>query len=519
MRQTASYTLLLCFWGFLLFLTTSSLKADNEDVLSRLIPINKGKGSIYKMLGQITDHSGYLFIYDSNLIENDKEVKIKTGTYTIRAAIHLITGNDNIGLKVIGNHILIYKPDLTLSPIHQTLDRSPENDFLTIEGVILNRYTSEPIPFATVGISQAAIGTVTNQNGEFRFRFPDSLRKEPIQFSHIGFIPQEIESNLIVNGHHRISLEPKVISLQEIIVRLVNPQKLLEDMLERRKLNNAPKPVYHTTFYREGVEHKKKLNSLTEGVFRIYKTPFSQPESSDQVKLLKMRRIIDQHERDTVIAKFKSGIHASLMLDPVKHLPDFLTHPDWYDYVHSDITVKEGRLANVIVFEQRKGITEPLYKGEIYIDAENSALLGISFHIHPAFVKKAAGMFIEKKSKKLSVTPQKISYTVSYKAWNGVYYINHIRGDLFFKVRQRRKLFHSTLHTWFEMVTSKTDTLNVSRFTRQEVFHPHTIFAETPFTYDKRFWEDFNIIPPEEKLSDALHKISSKIEMESAEGF
>ena len=42
----------------------------------------------------------------------------------------------------------------------------------------------------------------------------------------------------------------------------------------------------------------------------------------------------------------------------------------------------------------------------------------------------------------------------------------------------------------------------------------HTIFAETPFVYDKSFWEDFNVIPPEKELSEAIEKISSKIEKE-----
>ena len=32
------------------------------------------------------------------------------------------------------------------------------------------------------------------------------------------------------------------------------------------------------------------------------------------------------------------------------------------------------------------------------------------------------------------------------------------------------------------------------------------------FVYDKSFWEDFNVIPPEKELSEAIEKISSKIE-------
>ena len=54
------------------------------------------------------------------------------------------------------------------------------------------------------------------------------------------------------------------------------------------------------------------------------------------------------------------------------------------------------------------------------------------------------------------------------------------------------------------MVTCKIDTNRVSRFARSEALPTRTIFAETRFTYDEKFWGNFNMIPPEEKLNDAI---------------
>lgn len=75
-------------------------------------------------------------------------------------------------------------------------------------------------------------------------------------------------------------------------------------------------------------------------------------------------------------------------------------------------------------------------------------------------------MFVERKSRNLRITPQKVAYTVSYKQWNGTYYINHIRGDLHFKIKKEDNFNTNILHTWFEMVTCKIDTANVNRFSR-----------------------------------------------------
>ena len=122
-------------------------------------------------------------------------------------------------------------------------------------------------------------------------------------------------------------------------------------------------------------------------------------------------------------------------------------------------------------------------------------------------------MLIVKKSRFYELEPQSVRYTVSYKQLNGKYYVNHIRGDLDFKVKRKKHLFGSSqLHTWFEMVTCKIDTEQVTRFTKNEVLPTRTVFAETNFSYDENFWGDFNTIIPEEKLNEAITRISSKIE-------
>lgn len=500
----------------LLLVVAVPLQADDNDILDRVIHLSKNKETIYHLLGEVSEQSGYLFIYDSKIINNEQIVKIPGGKYSVREAIYLITGNKELGLRVIGNHILI-SPPIKTTPTEAEPVLPDSIRYFTLEGLLRDKYTNEPIPFATVGISEEAIGSITNQGGEFRLRLPDSLRQSQISFSHLGYQPLEMSASLLAERYCMLTLEPKVISLQEVVVRIANPLRLLREMQDKKEENYSQQPVYMTSFYREGIERKNKFVSLTEGIFKIYKTAYTNRPGTDQLKLLKMRRISSNQDKDTVIAKMKSGLNASLMLDVMKDMPDFLmpeseiNYP--YVFAHSDITVIDNRMANVISFEQRDFITLPLYKGNLYIDAENSALLRAEFELHPKYVKEAAGMLVEKKSRNLKIIPQKVIYTVTYKPWNGTYYINHVRGDLHFKIKRKKQIFGSTpLHVWFEMVICKTDTVNVNRFTRKETLSTRTVFSETKFSYDEGFWGNFNVIPPEEKLNEAIGKISSKIE-------
>lgn len=515
MKRTITYRILYFLIGLLL-VVAAPLQADDNDILDRVIHLSKNRETIYHLLGEVSEQSGYLFIYDSKIINNEQIVKISGGKYSVREAIYLITGNKELGLRVIGNHILI-SPPIETTPAEAEPVLPDSIRYFTLEGLLRDKYTNEPIPFATVGISEEAIGSITNQGGEFRLRLPDSLRQSQITFSHLGYQPLEMSASLLAERYSMLTLEPKVISLQEVVVRIANPLRLLREMQDKKEENYSQQPVYMTSFYREGIERKNKFVSLTEGIFKIYKTAYTNRPGTDQLKLLKMRRISSNQDKDTVIAKMKSGLNASLMLDVMKDMPDFLmpeseiNYP--YVFAHSDITVIDNRMANVISFEQRNFITLPLYKGNLYIDAENSALLRAEFELHPKYVKEAAGMLVEKKSRNLKITPQKVIYTVTYKPWNGTYYINHVRGDLHFKIKRKKQIFGSTpLHVWFEMVICKTDTVNVNRFTRKETLSTRTVFSETKFSYDEGFWGNFNVIPPEEKLNEAIGKISSKIE-------
>lgn len=514
MRYAVSRYIYIVFCWMLISLSTG-VKAEHSDVLSRIIHLPKCKKTVYQLLTTISDRTGYLFIYDSRLVNNEQTVRLKAGSRTVRQAIYEIIGDERLRLRTTGNHILIYLPAAQPDYIKSQVPTDSVSYF-ALEGILQDKYSKEPVSYATVNVAGTSLGSVTNQTGAFRLSLPDSLMQSKIRFSHLGYITQEIETAALANSNTNIALEPKVIPLQEVIIRVANPVHLLRDMLQCREKNYALHPVYFTSFYREGIEHKNKFVNLTEAVFKIYKTAYHEQLSTDQVKLLKMRTITNRQQKDTLIAKMKSGIDACLSLDVIKSMPVFLTPEDKensYTYVSSDIAVIDNRQANVISFEQRNSVKVPLYRGDLYIDSENNALLGTRFELQPKYINKAAYMFVEKKSRDMNITPQKVIYTVSYKPWNQTYYINHIRGDLYFKIKKKRLLSaSSTLHVWFEMATCKIDTQQVRRFARTEKLPTRTVFAETNFGYDPDFWENFNIILPEEGLSKAIEKISSKIE-------
>lgn len=488
------------------------------DSADQIIHFSRSKDTVYALLEQITKKTGLFFIYDSKVINNARIASVPKGDYSVRQVIHLITADERLDIRVVGNHLLVTLPPEKKKEAEPPEMEKKQSTFIVLQGLVTDRAKGTPIDAGTVGVKNQPIGTITNASGEFRLVLPDSLATSQIVFSHLGYESQVLDASLLAGRRCTIGLNEKVISLQEVVIRIVNPLHLLRQMLERRKMNYASTPVYLTSFYREGVERRNCFVSLSEGVFRLFKTSIVRDPVLDQVKLLKMRVITNPEEKDTLTAKMKAGIDASLKLDVMKDLPDFLNldnaGADEYDYASSGLTVVDGKVVNIVSFKQKDSNFDPLFCGNLYIDSENDALLRADFEINPRYITHATDMFVEKKSRHLNITPQKVAYTVTYRQWNGIHYISHVRGDLYFKIKKRRAWFGSIpLHTWFEMVTCRVDDRQpVTKFTHDEILPRRTVFADTDFAYDDNFWGNFNFIPAEEKLTEALGKIQLKIE-------
>lgn len=506
MKRALPYCLFILFAILTLGLRASSV-ASKGDII---VDMPKSKGTVYELFEIISQKTGLQFVYDSSIIHNEQRASIKKGSYTLYQAVRQITGNKNLEVRVMGNHILITRTSIvTTRQVHTTTLKHEGQLLLT--GLIVDKSSQRPLEASSIRVEGTSIGNVTNSSGEFRLILPDSLSNSYIIFSHLGYHTQIIEVSKIFGAPHTIALQERVVPLQEVVLRLSNPFHLLEEMRKNKKRNYLHSPIYTTTFYREGIEYEKRFVKMNEGAFKVYK-PSTLSAEPDKVELLKMRNIVSQNAKDSVMAKIKAGIDASLLLDIAKNETDFLDPiSKEYDFMSTGITSVDDRMVNVIYFKQKDAIDQPNYCGELYIDSEDYALVGAQFEINPKYVKSATSMFVVRKARGMKVIPQKVSYNLSYKKWNGHYYINYVRGDLVFKIHKR--LFSSsTLHTWFEMATCKIDTVQVIAPKKEEVLPRHTIFEEVHFPYDESFWENFNIIPLENKLSESIEKITLKIE-------
>ena len=499
---------------FLLCLVNAAF--GQVSMLDKIISIPKQNITVYEALNLISQKADCLFIYESGTIESDKKVKLHADNQPLHTVLDKLFSDPSLEYKVLGKHILICKAEKE-GPVNQTQAGVPARDTIKnviIRGHIYDRENKAAIPYATVGIVEENIGTVTNNDGFFTIRIPAALIGTSLVVSHLGYMSQAIPVSLLNEQRVDLYLNRRIISIQEVIIRYIDPEVIIGKALERLKANYAPEPVYLTAFYREGVRKNTKYISYSEAVFKIYKPPFTAGGNDDQVKLIKSRKIRDSNPRDTVLLKLKAGVKSALQLDIVKFIPGFLDQapPVEYNYKYSDLVSYNNKDAYAVTFMQKDGLKKPLYKGVVYIEKEGFALLGADFEINPDYLDLAAEALVLKKSSRLKVKLEKITYSVSYKAFNGRYYLGHVRCELQVKTRLKNHLASDNFYTFLELATCNIDTAGVKKFPREETLKPGMVFSDQPYNASEAFWGDFNIITPEAKLSEALSRIIGRIE-------
>ena len=150
-------------------------------------------------------------------------------------------------------------------------------------------------------------------------------------------------------------------------------------------------------------------------------------------------------------------------------------------------------------------------KGAIYINTDNYGIHAVEFEMNRKYIDKLEKTFVQRNARGYSVKPKSIKYRVGYKYMNNRYFLSHVRGDMEFFARKKKKIFGNTYNLFFEMAVNSVDTVNVKRYARDERAPLHTVFSETINNYDPAFWGTDNFLRPEEDIQEALVRIGARL--------
>ncbi|MDA1143962.1 MAG: carboxypeptidase-like regulatory domain-containing protein, partial [Bacteroidetes bacterium] len=241
-------------------------------------------------------------------------------------------------------------------------------NFTEFKGKILDAQTSKALVFATITIKGTNSSTVSNAHGDFVLKVPNSLLKNAVEVSFLGYEKLTKQLDVKTSNAFNLALEPAAIALNEVDLIIPKDAKtLVEETLARKGENYFNSPTLMTAFYRETIKKRRKNVSLSEAVVSIYKSPYVS-NRKDDVVLYKARKSTDYTKLDTLALKLQGGPFNTLYIDVMKY-PEYLfseTYMDLYEFSYGTATRVNDQLVYIVNFEPRSYDGEPLFKGQLF---------------------------------------------------------------------------------------------------------------------------------------------------------
>jgi len=500
---------------FVLPVSVSNLRAQSVDELT--VSIRVSNKPVHAILDDLTNQCGYYFTFDSRLIDSRENRSLTLENITLREAIDTLFRNPNLAFRIINKNVVIYPQKKIASVIHSDTTTARKKN-LEVKGYIRDYRNEKPLPYATIGVLNSHAGTISNEDGSFVIRLPDTLTHPILVTSYIGYKNQYTPISIGNGEPMDILLHKNIISLQEVIIRYQDPAELLAEAIKKIPENYIGIPSGMHSYYRERVSKDDKCMSFSEAVVEIAKAPYTASFMSERSRLLKGRKITNINLQDTVVFKIRSGLNTLLKLDIINHPPGFLDN-DFrltYNLHFSDVVSFEDKLVYVISFRQKENIDETLFRGDLYIDRESLAIIAADFEYDPVRLGREENMFVARKSRRVKIRPLSARYHVEYNDSESGYHLSQVQGEVRFKVRQKRQWIASKYQINLEMAITSLNPGNPPEIKLADQIKASSIISEENFDYDPGFWGDYNTIAPEADLTEALQKIE-KAMMEISE--
>ena len=486
-----------------------SFSQDPEQITVSLKSNNK---PLHLLLDDLTEQCGYYFTFDSRLIDSRQPVSINLTEVPLSTAIDTLFRIPGLSFQTINKNIVIF-PERIREPAVKNDTTAKTDNLLKVSGSITDLKSGKPLAYATIAVMDTYYGTISNEDGGFTLRIPDTLSQPILVSSFIGYrnhyTPVSIESEEQVE----IRMNRNLISLQEVIIRYQDPASLLREAVGRIRQNYLNEASGMQAYYREKVNKDDKTMLFSEAVVEIAKSPYTSSMVAERSRILKGRKITNIDLQDTVVFKIRSGLSTMLQLDIIKNPPGFLSENfiSLYELHYSDVVSFKDKLVYVITFRQKAHIDETLFRGNLYIDRETLAIIAADFEYDPVRLGREEQMFVSKKSRGVKIRPVSAKYHVEYTQSDHAYHLSQVQGEVGFKVRKRRQWIASKFEISLEMAITHTDPGNPPEIRYSEQLKPSTIMSDQQFEYDPEFWGDYTTITPEASLTEALKRIEQSM--------
>ena len=185
---------------FLLFVFASGVFANTATSQVAKVSMNLKNASVEKVIDTIEKQTDYLFVYNKNDIDLNREVSIEIDNQSVAEVLSEIFDKTNIIYAMEGSSIMLMTRAVT------------QQNGKTIYGKVTDK-SGGAVPGATVIVKGTIIGVTSNSDGSFSLLAPDNSKTLVVSF--VGMKTQEIAIG--TKNSFAVVMEEETIGLDEIV--------------------------------------------------------------------------------------------------------------------------------------------------------------------------------------------------------------------------------------------------------------------------------------------------------------
>ena len=352
---------------------------------------------------------------------------------------------------------------------------------LSIDAKVIDGETKLSLPYASIYITDSH-GTISNQEGEFVIK---ALPTDRLRISYVGYETQTVKASEISDV---ILLKPQAIRLSEVVVKPINLHAFLMQALAKyKKESKANKKTVNSFFYRQITKTNSVCNEIVESFFNA--TPHL---SILNLELIAVRYAVLLDDSINKYAHFKNFFYLSqlrpLMLSGrVRDKENWLIQPLFenyakyytvsydalYDFDNASTTYK-------INFKPRKGISNPIITGSMFIDSSTLELKRFEGEIVNSILT-----FTDETGHKEQNRDSNPHFVINYKIVGGVSMVESVIVDIKYTIKYGNVDIHSVMYNTGIETKNKTKKIAKSNDLLNKIANQN---------YDPTFWKDKAII-------------------------
>ncbi len=402
---------------------------------------------------------------------------------------------------------------------------------INIQLTITDSLTKESLPFATVYLKNAGIGTTSNVDGKAELKLDTEKNKDTLICSYLGYQTKEFFIDLNKTTHLDILLSSSTNNLKEVVVTYKKPltsNKILKNCIKNTEKNYSNIPINIKGLYRETLKENDKYIYLNEAVVNIHYTKYPQNKldrkiwrdyyyddtyafefegssfrefpthfntKEDKVKLIEARTS-DNWSRFNVDRPIAGGPLSLTSKDFIKYRYDFLNPNVFnkYTYIKKENQYVNNHSCYVLhfypnkanrkmVFDYARKQKRSIYVGKLYIDIETFAVVKMEYQL----AKDVDFGFYRNHVYLDDIT------TIDYQKKESTWYLKKIKRTKTKPLKPKTSLNNVLYETNQELIITEIVTDSVVQFNEDEIWkHTRlTTLRNKDLLYNPDFWKEY----------------------------